>query len=144
MLIANTWYNLSMNNIKHTRHSTYIINYHMVWIPKYRRRILIGEIAQETERVLKLVAEERNWEILALEVMPDHVHLFVSVPPQYSPADVVKIFKGWSARVLLKKFPGLAKKTGRGTLWAPSYYVGTAGTVSSETIRRYIEECQDR
>jgi len=133
-----------MNKIQKTRHATYLINYHIVWIPKYRRKILTGEIARATEEILWTIAQDREWNILALEIMPDHIHLFVSVPPKYAPADVVKVFKGWSARYLLKQFPDLAKKSGRGTLWAPSYYIGTAGTVSSETIRRYIEECQDR
>jgi putative transposase len=116
----------------------------MVWIPKYRRKILIGEVAEETEKILRAIAEEKGWEILALEVMPDHIHLFASAPPKHAPADIVKVFKGWSARYLLKQFPDLARKTGRGTLWAPSYYIGTAGTVSSEIVCRYIEECQDR
>lgn len=133
-----------MNEIKNTRHATYLINYHMVWIPKYRRKILTGEVAEETEKILRAIAEEKGWEILALEVMPDHIHLFTSAPPKYAPADIVKVFKGWSARYLLKQFPDLARKTGRGTLWAPSYYISTAGAVSSEIVRRYIEECQDR
>ncbi|MDH7479401.1 MAG: IS200/IS605 family transposase, partial [Syntrophomonadaceae bacterium] len=60
-----------MNEIKNTRHATYQINYHMVWIPKYRRKILIGEVAEETEKILRAIAEEKGWEILALEVMPD-------------------------------------------------------------------------
>lgn len=133
-----------MDKIKNTRHATYLINYHMVWILKYRRKVLVGEVAEEAKKILRAIANEKGWEILALEVMPDHIHLFASAPPKYAPADIVKVFKGWSARHLLKQFPGLAKKTGRGTLWAPSYYIGTAGIVSSETIRRYIEECQDR
>ncbi|HNS79709.1 MAG TPA: IS200/IS605 family transposase [Syntrophorhabdus sp.] len=133
-----------MSKIKKTRHATYLINYHMVWIPKYRRKILVGEIAEETKKILQAIAEEKGWEILALEVMLDHIHLFASAPPKYAPADIVKVFKGWSARHLLKQFPDLAKKAGRGTLWAPSYYVGTTGAVSSEVVRRYIEECQDR
>ena len=132
-----------MNKPKVTRHATYCINYHIVWIPKYRRKVLTGDIALAVEESLKTVAREKGWEIVALEVMPDHVHLFVTVPPKFAPSEIVKAFKGWSARRTLMAFPGLAQKTGRGTLWAPSYYVGTAGNVSTETIRRYIEECQD-
>jgi putative transposase len=78
----------------------------------------------------------------ALEVMPDHLHLFVSAPPQYSPSHLVKVFTGGSGRKLLRMFSCLAKKTGRGTLWAPSYSVGTAGNGSAGVIRRDIEECQ--
>lgn len=132
-----------MNKHKTTRHATYFTNYHMVWIPKYRRKILTGNVALAVEESLQTVAQEKEWEIIALEVMPDHVHLFVSAPPKYAPAEIVKAFKGWSARRVLMAFPNLAQKTGRGTLWAPSYYVGTAGNVSAETIWHYIEECQD-
>jgi len=92
---------------------------------------------------LRSAAEEKGWEILALEVQPDHIHLFVSAPPKFAPSEIVKAFKGVSARRVLLRFPGLAKKTGRRTLWAPSYYVGTAGHLSAETIKRYSEECQD-
>jgi len=132
-----------MNKLKKTRHSTYCISYHIVWIPKYRRKILTGDVALAIEESLKIAAQGKGWEIIALEVMPDHVHLFVSAPPKYAPAEIVKAFKGWSARRTLMAFPDLAQKTPRGTLWAPSYYIGTAGSVSSETIQHYIKECQD-
>ncbi|PHJ36848.1 transposase IS200 [Desulforamulus profundi] len=132
-----------MDKVESTRHSRYHINYHIVWIPKYRRKVLVGHVASRAEEILRQIAKAMAWEIVALEVMPDHVHLFVSVPPKFSPADIVKRFKGVSARQLLLKFPELVKRTGQGTLWAPSYYVGTAGTVSAEIIKRYIEECQD-
>jgi len=132
-----------MNNIIKSRHSAYVLNYHIVWIPKYRRKILTGELRQETEEIIKAAVEEKDWTLLALEVQPDHIHLLVSAPPTVAPTEIVKAIKGVSARRLLMRHPELAKKTGRGTLWAPSYYVGTAGAVSSEIIRRYIEECQD-
>ncbi|MBT9283419.1 MAG: IS200/IS605 family transposase [Hydrogenibacillus schlegelii] len=126
--------------IKSGRHSRYLILYHMVWIPKYRRTVLEGPMADRLKEILQETAKERGWEIIAMEVMPDHVHLFASVPPTIRPADVVKVFKGVSARKLLLEFPHLQKRTGRGTLWAPSYFMATAGDVSAETIRRYIEE----
>ncbi|MEW6066129.1 transposase IS200 [Desulforamulus profundi] len=132
-----------MDKVKSTRHSRYHINYHIVWIPKYRRKVLVGHVASRAEEILRQIAKAMAWEIVALEVMPDHVHLFVSAPPKFSPADIVKRFKGVSARQLLLEFPELAKRTGQGTLWAPSYYIGTAGAVSAEIIKRYIEECQD-
>lgn len=132
-----------MNRVKSTRHSRYQINYHIVWVPKYRRKVLTSLVATRAEEVLRQIAQEMGWEIVALEVMPDHIHLFVSAPPKYSPADIVKRFKGASARRLLLEFPELTKKTGQGTLWAPSYYVGTAGAVSAEIIKRYIKECQN-
>jgi len=89
--------------------------------------------------VLKSITEELGCEIIALEVMPDHVHLFVNCPPRYSPSYLANYFKGKSARLVLKKFPELRKYMG-GKLWTRSYFVSTAGNVSSETIKKYIEE----
>lgn len=129
-----------MAEVKSSRHSRHLLMYHMVWIPKYRRTILSGEVVERLKAILLKTAMGRGWDVIALEVMPDHVHLFVSAPPTIKPADVVKVFKGVSARRLLLEFPHLERSTGRGTLWAPSYFIATAGNVSAETIRRYIEE----
>ncbi len=125
---------------KATRHSRYHIFYHLVWIPKYRKCILSGKVAERVEAILMEIAEDKGLEITGLEVMPDHVHLFVSSPPQHSPSLLVNWFKGISARLYNHRF-----KDGR-IRWAPAYYVGTAGTVTKETIRKYIEEqtkCRD-
>ncbi len=124
---------------KTTRHAVYNINYHFVWIPKYRKSVLTGEIAKDLNTMLESYAERNEIEILSLSIQPDHVHLFVSCPPRYSPAKVINLFKGASARELLKKYPHLYQ---HGHLWTRSYYIGTAGTVSDKTIQHYIEECQ--
>lgn len=81
---------------------------------------------------------------LTLETDIDHVHCFVSAPPKDSPAKIVGLLKGHSSRRIREKFPSLAKKTGKEQLWTSAYYVGTAGQVSAETIRRYITECQGK
>lgn len=128
-----------MVDIKSSRHSKYLVLNHMVWIPKYRRAVLNGPLANRLKEILRETVKNRGWEIVAVEVMPDHVHLFVSVPPTVRPAEVAKTFKGVSARKLLLEFPDLQRRTGRGRLWAPSYYVSSAGRVSAETVRRYIE-----
>ncbi|BDB99653.1 IS200/IS605 family transposase [Saccharolobus caldissimus] len=124
---------------KSTRYVKYLCYYHFVWIPKYRRGILIDEVAEYTKEILKSIAEELGCEIIALEVMPDHIHLFVNCPPRYSPSYLANYFKGKSARLVLKKFPDLRKHTG-GKLWTRNYFISTAGNVSSEIIRKYIEE----
>jgi len=124
---------------KSTRHVKYLCNYHFVWIPKCRRDLLVGDVAEYIKEVLKLIAKELDCETIALEVMPDHIHLFVNCPPRYSPSYLANYFKGKSARLVLKKFPELRKYT-KGKLWTRSYFVSTAGNVSSETIRKYIEE----
>lgn len=88
------------------------------------------------------ICQERQWSVLSLEVQPDHIHLFVSIPPATSVADAIKILKGSTARKLFVKFPELKKQLWGGHLWSPSYYVGTAGNVSSETIQKYIERTE--
>ena len=126
--------------VRKTRWSHYNLNYHFVWIPKYRKRILIGDVAAALERLIHDVAKRNEIEIISLSIQPDHVHLFVSAPPRYSPAHLINLFKGYTAKKLLELFPSLRTKHG---LWTRSYYVGTAGSVTEQTIRRYIEECQD-
>jgi len=121
--------------------AVYNINYHLVWCPKYRKPILEKtEVKEFLEDQIHTIAETKGYKVLALEVMPDHLHLFISASPFDSPTNIVKVFKGVTALRLFKKFPELRKKYWKGKLWSPSYYVGTAGHVSAETIRRYIEE----
>jgi len=126
-----------------TKGARYNLNYHLVWCPKYRRTVLTGLVAIRLTELLAEIAPKWDFEIIAQEVMPDHVHLFVSAPPKFSPAKIAQLFKGTTSRVLRLEFPALKQHINKvGTLWSPGYYVGTAGTVSAKTIRRYIEECQ--
>ena len=97
-----------MREIKSGRHSRYLLLYHIVWIPKYRRRILVEQVAERLKQTIEQTAAEREWDVVALEVMSDHVHLSVASPPSVRPSDLVKVFKGVSARILLKEFLGLA------------------------------------
>ena len=131
-----------MLEIVYDRNCVYQTAYHVVWCPKYRKSILIGPIADETKRLIEGICLQRNWSVLALEVQPDHIHLFISIPPATSVADAIKILKGSTARMLFVKFPELKKQLCGGHLWSPSYYVGTAGNVSSETIQKYIERTE--
>lgn len=125
--------------------AVYEINYHIVWCPKYRKPVLVGEINEFLEEQIKTIAETKGWKIIELEVMPDHIHLFISAPPFEAPTDIVKILKGVTAKRLFERFPELRKKElWRGHLWSPSYYVGTAGHVSAETIKKYIEGVKNR
>lgn len=128
--------------IVHSRNSVYQTAYHVVWCPKYRKRILAGRIANELQEMLYAICAERSWTILAIEIQPDHVHLFVSFPPSISISEGVKILKGSTARQLFVRFPELKKQLWGGALWSPSYYVGTAGNVSASAIRRYIERTE--
>jgi len=124
--------------------AVYNINYHIVWCPKYRKTILKDDVKEFVEEQLRTIAETRGWKIEELEVMPDHVHLFISAPPFESPTAIVKIVKGVTAKRIFDRFPHLKKIFRRGSVWSPSYYVGTAGHVSAETIKRYIDGVKNR
>ena len=124
---------------KKTRYSHYNLNYHLVWIPKYRHKILIGDIAKCLSELFRETADKNDIEILNESIQPDHIHLFVSAPPRLSPANIVNIFKGFTGRRLRQEFPSLLKHH-RERVWTRTYYVGTAGSVSLETIQAYIQQ----
>jgi len=121
---------------KHSRNKVFLINYHLIWCPKRRKKVLVGEIKTRLEQIINEVAKEKNIEILALEVMPDHLHLFVSSHPNILVHNLIKAFKGRSSNILRKEYPELLKLP---SLWTHSYFISTAGNVSSETINKYIE-----
>jgi len=125
---------------KHNNTSIVMINYHIVFCPKYRRKLLIGNIKQRMTEIFDEVSKENKWKIIAKEIMPDHVHLFVSADVRTRPEIVVKRYKGRSSRYLRKEFPQLLKMP---TLWTRSYFLSTAGNVSTGTIKKYIEKQWD-
>jgi putative transposase len=127
-----------------TRWTHYSIAYHLVWIPKYRRKVLTGEVQKATKELIAECCERHNLTLLALETDQDHVHVFVSAPPRFSPAEIANLLKGYSSRYLRERFPQLKRVCGKDHLWTQAYYVGTAGNVSAEIIRRYIMECQGK
>lgn len=114
---------------------------HVVWCPKYRRRVLGGRVAARCAELREQIAAEHGREIVATEVMPDHVQLFVPVGPSDAPASVVRAFKGRTAWVLRAEFPYLGN--GAKVLWSPSYFAGSVGYVSESAVRRYIEHQWD-
>ena len=115
----------------------FLIDYHLIWCPKRRRRILVGLLKERLERILRETAPELESEVLALEVMPDHLHLFLSATPQWAPNQLVGRLKGKSARLLRQEFPVLLRMP---SFWTRSFLCSKAGNVSSETIKRYIAE----
>ena len=128
------------NNIQHARTCVYTIGYHFVWSTKYRKNVLTGKVEAFLKILFQAIALEYGFTIDTMEVMPDHCHLFIVAHPKYSPSIIAKLLKGISARKLFQAFPLLKKRLWNGHLWNPSYYVGTAGSLSQETIKRYIEE----
>ena len=122
--------------------SVFSLKYHLVWCPKYRRNILGGNVVERLKELLVEKAYQLDVDIEALEIMPDHVHLFVSSNPTKAPQYLANQFKGTTSRVLRQEFAHL--RTGTSVLWSRSYYVGSVGHVSEETVKKYIEAQRER
>lgn len=112
------------------------INYHFVFVPKRRKAVLIGDIAVRGQAIIFDLVKEHGWNLIALEIMPDHIHMFINTPTHESAAQIAKWVKGRMSKLLRDEFPSLKKLP---SLWSPSYFVATTGKVSTDTIRRYIE-----
>ena len=126
--------------VRKTKHAVYDLKYHFVWIPKYRKRILSGEVSRYLKEIFQRIAEEYEFRIDTMEVMEDHVHVFIEVPPRYSPAQVVQILKNVSAREAFKKFPKLRRQLWAGEFWSDGYFVRSVGDkVTADIIWKYIE-----
>ena len=126
--------------IRRTKHAVYDLKYHLVWIPKYRKNILDKEVSEYLKVIFSKIAEEYEFEIDTMEVMEDHVHIFVEVPPRYSPARVVQIMKSISAREVFSQFPDFRERLWAGELWNDGYFVRSVGDkVTADIIRKYIE-----
>jgi len=117
------------------------MNYHLVWCPKRRKAILVNAVKERLNQIVREVCKERQVDILAMEIMPDHIHLFISTNPDMPVQDVIKYVKGRSSHHLRQEFPELLKLP---SLWTHSYFISTAGNVSSETIQKYIAEQSTR
>lgn len=129
-------YNTSMD-YKSNSNVVYSCKYHVVWCPKYRRKVLVQDVDERLKGVLQEVAAETRSEIIEMEIMPDHVHILVEVDPQFGIHSLVKLMKGRSSRVLRTEFLALRKRLP--TLWTNSYFVSTVGGAPLEVIKQYIE-----
>ncbi len=118
-------------------HRVHLLVYHLIWCPKRRKSVLVGDIKTRCQQVIEQKCLDKGWAVLELAIQPDHVHLFVRVWPIDSAADVVKELKGSTSFTLRKEFP--VPLTKLPSLWTRSYFASTAGAVSAETIHRYIE-----
>ena len=119
------------------RNVVYSCKYHIVWCPKYRRRVLVNGIAVRLKEIIIQTVRELQGDLIELEVMPDHVHLLVEVDPQFGIHQLVKQLKGRSSRLLRQEFPTL--KSRMPALWTNSYFVSTVGGAPLAVIKQYIE-----
>ncbi|MGB7293361.1 MAG: IS200/IS605 family transposase [Thermodesulfobacteriota bacterium] len=121
----------------HTRHR---LKYHLVWIPKYRRRVLRGKIAGRIGVLFYQCAEVNGWYIEEMNINKDHIHMLVQVTPDVSVSKVVQYFKGGSSRVIRQEYPELEEFLWGDSLWADGYFAETVGIVQEEMVKRYIRE----
>jgi putative transposase len=127
--------------LKSTSHAVYEAQYHMVWCPKYRKRVLVGDIKERVKELFYEIAQEFDFEIDKCEVAKDHVHILLSFPPRYSISRVVGIIKSISGSKIFDEFPKVKKKLWGGHLWEEGYFVRTVGEhMTDDVIRRYIEK----
>ena len=128
-----------MNGNRWTKSKTvvYNIGYHLIWCSKYRRKVLTGDAETRLKELLAEKAGQIDIEIVQMEIMPDHVHLFVKTTPVNSPHYIVQQVKGYTSRILRQEFPSL--KSRLPSLWTRSYFCESVGHISEDTIRKYIE-----
>ena len=131
------------NEIKHTSHSSYRCEYHIVFAPKYRRKVIYGELKKEIGEILRKLCNEKKVEIIEAEACPDHIHMLVSIPPYLSISQFVGFLKSKSSLMIFDRHANMKYKYGSRTLWCRGYYVDTVGKnekAISEYIRNQLEE----
>lgn len=122
---------------KSHRNVYYSCKYHVVWCPKYRRKVLIEQVAERLAQIIREVCQEHEAEVVRLDIQPDHVHLLVECDPQFGIHRLVRLMKGRSSRLLRQEWPSL--RTRMPTLWTNSYFVSTVGGAPRAVITQYIE-----
>ena len=124
---------------KTTCNATYDIQYHFVWIPKYRKRVLEGAIKARLEQLFQQCSEINQFEVLEMSIQPDHVHLLLSAKPRYSPSEIMRLIKGGSSRIIRQEYPELEEFLWGDSFWADGYFVSTHSTVTENIIKEYIK-----
>ena len=122
---------------KSNRNVVYSCKYHVVWCPKYRRKVLVNGVDTRLKELIREVCEENRIEVIEMEIMPDHVHLLMEVDPQFGIHKAVKLIKGRTSRILRQEFSWLRSRLP--SLWTNSYFVSTVGGAPLAVIKRYIE-----
>ncbi len=131
------------NEIKSTAHSTYRCQYHIVFAPKYRRKVIYKELRADIGQIIRKLCKEKNVELIEAEACPDHIHILVSIPPYLSISQFMGFLKSKSALMIFDRHANLKYKYGRRNFWARGYYVDTVGRnqkVIEEYIRNQLEE----
>lgn len=128
-----------MSELHYGRGYVYSLQYHLVWCVKYRHDLLFGEVDRDLKIILNQIAKDNDIQIIEMETDKDHIHLLIECKPQHIIPNMVKSFKGVSARLLFKQHPSLKSKLWGGHLWNPSYFVATVSEKTEEQIKAYIK-----
>ena len=134
---------MGKNDLNHNAHSTWRLQYHIVFAPKYRRKVIYGQLKADVGAILRKLCEEKNVEIIEAEACPDHIHMLVSIPPQLSVAQFVGFLKGKSTLMIFDRHANLKYKYGSRHFWCRGYYVDTVGKnekMIAEYIRNQMQE----
>ena len=128
-----------MVEYRHSAHAVYDIKYHVIWVTKYRYKVMRGRVAERARELTREICAARDLAIVRGAISPDHVHMLLSAPPDLAPAKVVQYIKGRSSRLLQGGVAELRKRYWGQHLWARGYFCATVGAVDEEAIKRYIE-----
>ena len=129
-----------MKRLKSTAQTKYDLRYHFVFIPKYRKRVLKGEIAKRIEGMIKFAAQIHNWEIFELAIQKNHIHLYIGAQPKWSPSKIMNVIKGGSSKKIRELFPELDEVYWGATFWADGYLVKSVGQITDKVISKYVQK----
>jgi putative transposase len=129
-----------VENYRKSSHTIYDLKYHIVWITKYRKPVLRGEVAERARNLIREICKTKDIEIIKGHVSRDHVHIFVSVPPHISVSQLVQSLKGKTSRKLMMEYKSLNRNFWGRHIWARGYFVASSGNITDEVIIKYIEE----
>ena len=132
---------MAKKKYKSTAHAKFLCNYHLIFCPKFRYKVLQGEIEADIKEIIKQICEDYDYELIEMECMPDHIHLFVGAKPSVAPSDIVRTIKSITAIKLFEKHYALKNFYSRcGSLWSRGKFICTAGSLAAETIIKYIQD----
>jgi putative transposase len=130
--------------LKTTSHTRYKVAYHFAFIPKYRRRRLVGRLKEKLTGMIKFCAQVNEFEIEELAIIPDHVYLVLAAKPRYSSAKIMNLVKGGTSKKLREMFPDMDETIWSGSFWADGYFVSTLGEVNMDEVKKYVKQHQQR
>jgi len=129
-----------VKGLKSTAQTRYDLRYHFVWVPKYRKRVLEGQIKRRIERMIRFACQIHEWEVFELAVNLDHVHLYMGAQPKWSPSEIMKLIKGGTSNKIKEMFPELEEIYWGATFWADGFMVKSVGEINDKVISEYVRK----